>query len=71
MVSILLSVVLGAYAFAVPAPFYIPFLGFALAGNGITEETKKFHKRSFIIILAMIGLAINGYGLSNYIKQIW
>lgn len=71
MLPAIVSLVMGIYIQVVISPFYIPLLGFALAGNALSEEVKKHRKRALVILVGIAGIGLNAPQLIAYISEIW
>lgn len=55
----------------IASPIYVAFLGFALAGNAVSEEAKLRVKRRTVMFLGAIGLLVCGVELFIFIKNLW
>jgi hypothetical protein len=60
MVSAIISLALGILCLLGSVPVVFPVIGLALGANSFLKEKKKANKKKSVIILAIIGLVING-----------
>ncbi len=61
MVSAIISLVLGGLSLISAVPVVFPVFGLALGANAILKEKKKTEKKTAVMVLAIIGLVINGF----------
>jgi hypothetical protein len=61
MISAIISLVLGGLSLISAVPVVFPVFGLALGANALLKEKKKTDKKRYIMVLAIIGLLINGF----------